>query len=140
MHWTAEEYLKFLEAVYKEDILNSELIDQMTSDQIIGATIGFSPAFENTGEDWHYGFGNWIECHSNPNNCRQKTRISSTGAYGSYLFIDYENEYYGIVAMQGALGTGFRGYELLRWWYLILPRFLRLMRSKIYQSIFLNRL
>lgn len=112
MHWTAEEYLEFLEAVYNEDILNSELIDQMTSDQIQDATIGYSPAFENTEEDWHYGFGNWIECHSNPNNCIQKTRISSAGAYGSYPFIDYENEYYGIVAMQGALGTGFQGYEL----------------------------
>jgi CubicO group peptidase (beta-lactamase class C family) len=112
MHWAAEKYFDFLEAVYKEDILNSELIDQMTSDQIQGATIGFSPAFERIGEDWHYGFGNWIECHSYPNNCVQKTRISSAGAYGSYPFIDYENGYYGIIAMQGALGTGFRGYEL----------------------------
>jgi CubicO group peptidase (beta-lactamase class C family) len=112
MHWIAEDYLEFLEAVYNENILNSELIDQMTSDQIRGATIGYSPVFEKTGEDWHYGFGNWIECHSITNNCIHKTRISSAGAYGSYPFIDYENEYYGIVAMEGTLGTGFRGYEL----------------------------
>ncbi len=112
MHWHAEEYLEFLEAIYTEEILNVALIDLMTSDQISNATIGYSPALVGVAEDWHYGFGNWIECHANPNNCTQTTRISSPGAFGAYPFIDYENKYYGIIARQGALGTFRNGYEL----------------------------
>jgi len=112
MHWTAEEYLEFLEALYKEDILTTELINQMTSDQINEATVEYSPIIEAIEEDWHYGFGNWIECHANPYNCTKTTRISSPGAYGAYPFIDYENNYYGIVARQGLLGTSEKGYEV----------------------------
>ncbi len=84
----------------------------MTSDQINGATIVNSPAINAIGEDWHYGFGNWIECHANPNNCTQTTRVSSPGAYGAYPFIDYKNKYYGILAREGALGTFKNGYVL----------------------------
>ncbi|NOY95625.1 MAG: serine hydrolase [Chlorobi bacterium] len=112
MHWNAKEYLRFLEALYKKEILNPELINQMTNDQITGAIIGNSPAINAIGEDWHYGFGNWIECHANPNNCTQTTRISSPGAYGAYPFIDYKNKYYGILAREGALGTFKNGYVL----------------------------
>ncbi len=112
MHWNAKEYVDFLEALYKKEILNNDLINQMTSDQISGATIGYSPALSAIGEDWHYGFGNWIECHANPNNCTQTTRISSPGAYGAYPFIDYKNRYYGILAREGALGTFANGYKL----------------------------
>jgi CubicO group peptidase (beta-lactamase class C family) len=112
MHWNAKEYLEFLEALYKKEILNTELINQMTSDQIRGASIGYSPALIAIGEDWHYGFGNWIECHADSNNCTQTTRISSPGAYGAYPFIDYENRYFGILAREGALGTFDKGYKL----------------------------
>ena len=112
MHWIGEEYLEFLKMIYKKEILNAELIDLMTSDQISNATIGYSPALVGVSEDWHYGFGNWIECHANLNNCMQTTRVSSPGAYGAYPFIDYENKYYGIIARQGALGTFRNGYEL----------------------------
>ncbi len=112
MHWNATEYLGFLEALYKKEILNSELIDQMMSDQISHATIGYSPALNGIDEDWHYGYGTWIECHSNPNNCTQTERISSPGAYGAYPFIDYKNKYYGILAREGTPGTFTKGYEL----------------------------
>ncbi len=112
MHWSGEEYLEFLKRIYKKEILNAELIDLMTSDQISNATIGYSPALVGISEDWHYGFGNWIECHANPNNCAQTKRISSPGAFGAYPFIDYENKYYGILARQGAFGTFKNGYTL----------------------------
>ena len=112
MHWTASDYLEFLEALYNKAILNTELINQMTTDQIGSASVGNSPVLNQLGEDWHYGFGNWIECDTNPNNCAQTTRISSPGAYGAYPFIDYENKYYGIIARQGSLGTFPKGIEL----------------------------
>lgn len=112
MHWNAKEYVEFLEALYKKEIINSELIDQMMSDQISSATIGYSPALTGIGEDWHYGYGTWIECHTNPNNCTQTSRISSPGAYGAYPFIDFENKYYGILAREGTLWTFDKGYKL----------------------------
>ncbi len=112
MHWNAAEYTAFLEALYKHEILNADLINQMTSDQIGSAAIEYSPAIEGLGEDWHYGFGNWIECHANPNNCTETTRVSSPSAYGAYPFIDYEYSYYGIVAREGSLGSFTDGYAI----------------------------
>lgn len=112
MHWNAKEYLEFLEALYKKEILNTELINQMTNDQISSSTVAYSPAIDSIGEDWHYGFGTWIECHANPNNCTYTTRVSCPGAYGAYPFIDYENKYYGILAREGELGSFDKGYEL----------------------------
>ena len=100
-----------MESIYKEQILSPDLIHQMVTDQIVGVTIAYSPAAA-TGEDWHYGFGTWIECHSTSNNCTKTTKISSPGAYGAYPFIDYEHKYYGILARQGELGTFTKGYEL----------------------------
>lgn len=112
MHWNAKEYFDFLEKLYNLEILSPELIAQMTRDQINGAAIGYSPAVASIGEDWHYGFGNWIECRANPNNCTLTTRISSPGSYGAYPFIDYQYKYYGILAREGALGSFNKGYKL----------------------------
>jgi len=105
MHWNTKEYLEFLEALYKKEILNSDLILQMTSDQINGVTIGYSPATE----DWHYGYGTWIECYDS-GNCTQI--ISCAGAYGAYPFIDFDNKYFGVLGRQGLLGTFENGYAL----------------------------
>ncbi len=112
MHWSAEEYLGLLAALYNNQILTPELISRMTHDQIGDAVVENSPALDALGEDWHYGFGNWIECHANPHDCTQTTRVSSPGAYGAYPFIDFDHGYYGILAREGALGTFDRGYEL----------------------------
>jgi len=111
MHWNAEEYLGFLEALYLGRVLSSDMVNQMTRDQIGDAVIGYSPVIGSLDEDWHYGYGNWIECHANPNNCVQTTKVSCPGAYGAYPFIDFENNYFGILARQGSLGTFDRGYE-----------------------------
>lgn len=115
MHWTALDYMDFLAALFEESILTPSLIMQATSDQIPTATITYSPIVSgSTAEDWHYGFGNWIECESATFNCPQVTRISSPGAYGAYPFIDYEHNYFGIVAREGALGTGSEGVAVYR--------------------------
>lgn len=114
MHWTAVEYIAFLENLYKEQILTPELINQMTSDQIGSAQVVYSPvASSSINEDWHYGFGLWIESESNPFDSAKVTgHISSPGAYGAYPFIDYTHKSYGILARQGSLGTFTKGYEL----------------------------
>jgi len=110
MHWTAEEYLEFLQALFDGTILTSDLIDEMTGDQLQGVTIVASPA-QAAGEDWHYGYGNWIECHAPVFNCSAVTKTSSPGAYGAYPFIDWEFEYFGIWAREGALGSFEEGYD-----------------------------
>ncbi len=112
MHWSADEYVEFLEALYKGQILSPEMVDQMTQDQIGAAEIGYSPSVFALNEDWHYGFGNWIECHSSQFNCSETTRISSQGAYGAYPFIDFEHGYFGVLARQGALNTYDQGYAI----------------------------
>ena len=112
MHWNAAEYFDFLEALYRKRILTTELLDLMLSDQFNGAEVVYSPSLSGINEDWHYGFGAWIECHSSSFDCNEVTRVSSPGAYGAYPFIDFEHQYYGIIARQGVLGTYVKGYEL----------------------------
>ena len=112
MHWTGNDYFDFLRSLYREKILTPDLIALMVKDHNGGAEIVSSPARKSINEDWHYGFGNWIECHSELFNCTESTRVSSPGAYGAYPFIDYENKYFGIVAREGRLGTFDKGYEV----------------------------
>jgi hypothetical protein len=113
MHWQADEYLEFLGAIFHQQILSPELIEAMTSDQIGHASVIYSPFAEGgLGGDWHYGFGQWIECPQVPFSCSVTARVSSTGAYGAYPFIDFEQVYFGIIAREGAFGTGYEGYQL----------------------------
>ena len=112
MHWNALEYTNFLQALYHKTILTPALIDAMSSDQIAAATIVKTPAGEDRGLDWHYGFGNWIECDAVPFDCGAPTKFSSPGAYGAYPFIDREHGYFGILARQGILGSQAEGYRI----------------------------
>lgn len=111
MHWTANEYLVFLEKLFNDEILTPELIDEMTSDQLVGVDIVSSPVGDG-GEDWHYGFGNWIECHALVFDCVEVTKTSSPGAYGAYPFVDFEFGYFGILAREGNLGSFRNGYQV----------------------------
>jgi len=113
MHWNAEEYLAFLEKLYKTEILTPQLITLMTTDQRAAALSTNSPAIDGMGEDWHYGFGVWIESESNPYDPAKLTgRVSSPGLFGAYPFIDFTHKYYGILARQGSLTSFTKGYEL----------------------------
>lgn len=112
MHWIANDYLDFLKALLYKEILTEDLINQMLSDQIQNTTVVYSPAVAGLNEDWHYGFGNWNECHNQTHNCTEIIKVSSPGAYGAYPFIDLKEKYYGILARQGELGTFTKGYEL----------------------------
>ncbi len=114
MHWTADDYMLFLEALYNKSILTPALIEQLSSDQLGDAAIGNSPALNQLNEDWHYGYGAWLECQGSPFDCTQTERISSPGTYGAYPFIDFEHGYYGIVAREGAQGTFHEGIDLFR--------------------------
>ncbi len=125
MTWTGAEYLGFLRALYFGQVLIPASRTALLGNQRGAATVGFSPTLgggpTNTvgiGEDWAYGFGNWLECPSAKQpgsfNCGAGHRNSSPGAYGAYPFIDFDNRYFGILARQGKLGTYPEGIRLFR--------------------------
>jgi CubicO group peptidase (beta-lactamase class C family) len=117
MHWTAEEYLAFLRALVGGRLLSSASRAELFANQRGSASVGYSPTLE-LGEDWAYGLGNWLECPTattaNSFDCGSGHRNSSPGAYGAYPFIDFDDQYFGILARQGGLRTYPEGVRLFR--------------------------
>lgn len=109
MHWTGAEYLEFLRALHDGELLEPATRSAMLESQRGAAKVVGSPALEALGQDWAYGFGNWLECPTalGPDtfDCGSGHRNSSPGAYGAYPFIDWDQRYFGILARQGQLGT-----------------------------------
>lgn len=112
MHWTADDYLAFLAKLVDDRILGEGGLERLGTDQLGSASIANSPVLDARGEDWHYGFGVWIECAAEVYDCGEPTRISSPGAFGAYPFIDLEHRYFGIIARQGRIGTFGEGIDL----------------------------
>jgi CubicO group peptidase (beta-lactamase class C family) len=118
MHWTGEEYLGFLRALYHGKVLEAATRKAMLTSQRGDAKVGSSPTIDAFNRDWAYGFGNWLECPTavGPNtfDCGSGHRNSSPGAYGAYPFIDWDGRYFGILARQGKLGTFREGDSLFQ--------------------------
>lgn len=118
MHWTGEEYLGFLRALYHGQILDTETRRQMLANQRGAAKVENSPTIEALNQDWAYGFGNWLECSTaigpDTYDCGSGHRNSSAGAYGAYPFIDWDRRYFGVLARQGKLGTFREGDSLFQ--------------------------
>lgn len=121
MRWTGNDYMAFLRANYYSEILSDSTMPgetapyfvQQFTDQIATAAIGNSPAQTNLQEDWHYGFGLWLACHSATFNCTDTVTFwSSPGSLGAFPFIDRENKFYGIIAREGGLATFDAGYAV----------------------------
>ncbi len=105
MHWRGDEYLDFLAALHGGQLLSPTLEAQVLADHTASVAIKNSPALDLIAEDWHYGFGFWLECPSSTYNCSGISRVASPGAYGAYPFVDYDKKYMGVLARQGNLGT-----------------------------------
>lgn len=117
MHWTAEEYLGFLRAIFTGELLSADSRDELFTDQTpIGSVEIVGSPISSANEMWHYGLGNWRECPYRTWNdsCDALGRVSSPGAYGAYPFIDFSSGFYGILARQGALGTFRDGLQVYR--------------------------
>jgi len=118
MHWTAVEYLGFLRALSKAQLLTPAIQTELFANQRGSATLTNSPAWNKVHEDWSYGLGNWLECPTatalNTFDCGAGHRNSSPGAYGSYPFLDFDHHYVGVLARMGELGKGFEGVLLFR--------------------------
>ncbi len=111
MHWTSDDYLDFLRKLYKGGLLKPSTRAALWADQRNGdgqtTVVIDSPLLTATGQDWHYALGNWVEGQGTAPFV-PVGRNSSPGAYGAYPFIDFQNGYYGILAMQDLNGPGFR--------------------------------
>jgi len=118
MHWTGEEYLGFLRALYDGKLLGEATRTAMLANQRGEAKVGSSPTIDALNQDWAYGFGNWLECPTaiGPDtfDCGSGHRNSSPGAYGAYPFVDWDKRYFGILARQGKLGTFREGDSLFQ--------------------------
>ena len=118
MHWTGEEYLGFLRALYQGKLLKPATMAELHGNQRASATVGYSPIWDEIHEDWAYGLGNWVECPTAKTqggyNCTGTHRNSSTGAFGAHPFIDADHKYFGLVARQGDLMSAGEGIAIFR--------------------------
>ena len=98
---TAEDYGKVLTA-----FLNGDLIADLPAflkDRTANTQTDYEiPAVTETMLDWHYGFGFWKECDVVPYqpSCDEEPTISSPGAFGFLPWVDFKNEYWGVIAME----------------------------------------
>lgn len=105
MHWQSDDYLDFIRSYQRGNLLSASLKQQAMSDQLQNATIAYSPARAALNQDWHYGFGLWLECSASSFNCSNIRYYSSPGAYGAYPFIFESAGMVGLLARQGGLGS-----------------------------------
>ena len=106
---TADDYACFLTALLRGDLVND--IDAFLTDRTSMALFDYRiPAITENNLDWHYGFSFWKECDlvSYTDLCDAERIISSPGAFGFTPWVDFENSYWAIIAMDENLTPSFR--------------------------------
>jgi serine-type D-Ala-D-Ala carboxypeptidase/endopeptidase len=98
---TGEEYAKMLDAVLGGRALNS--LTTFQTDQTANVSFVFRPSAATSTGDWHYAAASWRECDAPLWNasCAASFTISSPGKFGWTPWIDFDNNYYAIIAMEG---------------------------------------
>jgi serine-type D-Ala-D-Ala carboxypeptidase/endopeptidase len=98
---TGEEYAKMLDAVLAGRALNS--LTSFQTDQTASVSFIFRPPAVTAVGDWHYAAASWRECDAIIWNatCAASRVISSPGKFGWTPWIDFDNNYYAIIAMEG---------------------------------------
>lgn len=88
MNITTQEYMSFLRALQRHEILTPALCEAMMADQIADHS-GVTPAYAWHGEDWHFAYGLWIESARPAYAVTSPLpRVCSLGAAGQYAAID----------------------------------------------------
>ncbi|MBL4852842.1 MAG: beta-lactamase family protein [Robiginitomaculum sp.] len=103
---TAEDYAKVLRALLAGETVTD--INAFTQDRTANVVFGFRPGATGvSGRDWHYGLGFWRQCDIPEwnNTCDDNIIISSGGAFGWRPWIDFNNNYFGQIAMEVTSGT-----------------------------------
>ena len=118
MEVTAEQYLDFLGAVDTCSILSDtprgrRLCAQMQTDQI---PYWGEPtrAEQELGEDWHFGFGMWLECRTTAHDCAEHPVVSTFGRGGQYGLIDRARGIRGYIGPTLGPDAGSNGLRLYR--------------------------
>jgi serine-type D-Ala-D-Ala carboxypeptidase/endopeptidase len=98
---TGEEYARMLDAVLGGRALNN--LATFQADQTANVSFIFRPPAVTTVGDWHYAAASWRECPAIVWNtaCASSRVISSPGKFGWTPWIDFDNGYYAIIAMEG---------------------------------------
>lgn len=99
MRSSAQDLARVLTAVLAGDVVDDR--PGYLEDRTASVIFGHKPSGLDS-IDWHYGFGFWKECDgmSYTNACDENPTISSPGAFGMTPWIDFDNGYWGIVAME----------------------------------------
>ncbi|MBT3240507.1 MAG: beta-lactamase family protein [Chloroflexi bacterium] len=99
---TPNDYARFLQAIISGEILSDSFELMITDHTPTSSVIIDTSPVTRQGYEWHYGFGLWRECLSKTwqPDCTKNIFISSPGAFGWYPWIDLENEYYGLIAVE----------------------------------------
>ena len=105
MHWQARDYVDFIRAFQFGDLLTDASKSLMMTDQITTAVMADSPIVTSLNQEWHYGFGIWLECPQVVFNCHNIFTDSSPGIYGAYPFSNLRDRFFGLVARRGAAYT-----------------------------------
>jgi CubicO group peptidase (beta-lactamase class C family) len=96
---TAKDYMRFLTLLAQggeyegRRILSARAIDTMETVQTLGKTKSYLPPGARKGANLQYALGNWCESWSADGRC---TLVSSSGAFGTYPWIDRTSGLYGI--------------------------------------------
>ena len=116
---SGEQYLKIVQMVLNEGtyinpestsrtvILSSSSVTELLKDQYESNTkIGYSQ-FAGFGYRWHYGLGNWRHCKEpeSSSECDKTLNSHSFGANGFYPWIDRNNNYAAVVAVNIGFGN-----------------------------------
>lgn len=100
MSWSFDDYVEFLSALFHKKILSEKLQKELFSDRTNNTPMPKegSPPKLYLNQDWHYGFGLWLECPSEKFSCSKNIIYSAPGLFGSYPFINFDTGYYGLIA------------------------------------------
>lgn len=104
---TANDYALMLTA-----LLKGELVTDWGG--FLADRVGNKPG--NRVNDWHYGWGFWIECGtmSFQASCVTNPTISSPGQYGFTPWVDFDAGYWAIIAVEETPGTGYQPVDVIR--------------------------
>jgi CubicO group peptidase (beta-lactamase class C family) len=101
----------FMRAMLQRDsnFLPPELWTAMLQDQTPSDAVQFGYTPVPAEYPFHYGLGVWRECTTAATfdaSCEPLAIASTTGATGVHGWVDYENDYYGLIVTNGGVGNG----------------------------------
>ena len=101
---TPAEYSEILRALLAGELITD--LNAFTRDRTDSVSFLERPSTAELFGDWHYGLGFWRECDGSQFSaaCSDEIVISSPGAFGWTPWIDFQNNYYALIASEDSDG------------------------------------